>query len=537
MSVIESTYIEINNKINNHIRFEFLDENQEFGILNIKTKEVPITKTDTLFLFTIDITGSMNETADGKNTKLDIVKQTFKSMIHYLCNLDAPISIRIHTFNTEVFVLMDTINIKDKESLKELYIKIDELFADDSTNIELALKSAMNYMDSYIKENPTHQISHIFMTDGNATAGNTHLRSLCNIVNNTYHSIFIGFGKDHNIDLMKQMATNSNIIYQFINDMENSSTVYGEAIHQYLYPAIINAEIEMVNSLIYNWKTNSWTDTIEEPVISSKTHKIYHIKKNKNEDAYANIYGITCKSETLEESFISTSNIVPHLFNPKTNEENIIDLTMFMLRQKTLNLLFQANKVSISTREIRLLREKLRQLFNEIRNYMRLNQLTEDSFMKNLCDDICITYRNIGTSIGNMYISSRLTSQGRQQTYVTSPNQSTYVHTYQSPSLLTIFTPSRHRRKRVQNTQDYFSIPRNTSSNIDEFNLETPNQEVDDDMFNTSFIVENENIDAGEITDDEIDTYVINSNNTSCYADESTLHTISQMSQIHNFTP
>ena len=43
------------------------------------------------------------------------------------------------------------------------------------------------------------------------------------------------------------------------------------------------------------------------------------------------------------------------------------------------------------------------------------NNLNDDKFMKNLCDDIYISYESIGTKFANMFINSRQTSQGKQR--------------------------------------------------------------------------------------------------------------------------
>ena len=55
--------------------------------------------------------------------------------------------------------------------------------------------------------------------------------------------------------------------------------------------------------------------------------------------------------------------------------------------------------------------------FKELKKYMVDNNLSDDVFYQNLCDDIYISIQTFTTSHGVMYVTSRLESQGSQRAY------------------------------------------------------------------------------------------------------------------------
>ena len=60
---------------------------------------------------------------------------------------------------------------------------------------------------------------------------------------------------------------------------------------------------------------------------------------------------------------------------------------------------------------------KLDKFMEELKTYMKVNELEDDEFMKNLCDDIFICTKGFTSSKGEMYISTRALSQGRERAY------------------------------------------------------------------------------------------------------------------------
>ena len=543
-----------------------IEENEKFGIITLKINKTNIITIPTLFLFTIDTTGSMSEYAYKTVSKLAVVKQTFRSMITYLSNLETQIYIRVHSFNETVDVIVDTILIT-KDNISEIISKIDNLFADKSTNIGEALKRADEFMKHYSNEFPTHQLVHIFMTDGEPTNGITNENELSKLVNTRFTNNFVGFGLDHNASLLKKLSDLENSEYLFVDNMENTTMIYGETIHRYLYSAIKNAEIIIENGIIYNWKTNTWDTKLVEPVIVSESEKIYHIKSKNIDELYIELNGVT-DNDMNNIRLIEVIEVMPELMLVKPNdnvvndinEENeetaheIIpnDLSKYIFRQRTQELLFMCKNILDKDNNIDIDIDKknfktaLKSFFEVMRVYMKDNNLLKDKFMITLCDDICITYRSFGSATGLMYSAARATSQGRQQAYNATPiARSNNIPLRDFPDipdfeLTSSPKPPRLMRGVTRNmnmlTQEFIDdVDNNVDNNvdIDKPKLQGVFTENDDtnSAFDKSNDVEPEATPPINVLCD-IDEYELSNDVTSCYATEGSLNTMMTMSQL-----
>lgn len=532
MSNIENAILEFHNK-SGDLPFPILFEGEQFGILDITMKKTDIVKTPLFLLFTVDKTGSMMEPGNGNVPKMNFVKQTFKNMISYLATQEIEIYIRLHSFNVSVDVDIENERVT-KENSADLCAKIDALVAESSTNIELALKTANETLTAYAESYPEHQIGHIFMTDGEPTIGNQRADVLASLVNASFSNIFLGFGMQHNVQLMKKLAEDKSSDYQFVDNMENTGLVYGEVIHQFLYPAMKNIKICVTNGLIYDWITNQWSENIYENVFVSEAKKSYQVKSSTKDRMMVEI----CSNKHDQEDefeVMDTAWALPDLLD----EQDCIvecDLLKYIYRQQVQSVLFEANQLTGKGYNIieAFKKDKVRDVFRKMRKYMRENDLTEDPFMKVLCDDIIITFQTIGTQRSNYYSTARQSSQGRQRTYNVTTNDS-----FEDDQLLDARTRNNIQR---QNALDNMPTPRRPTllrQNTGMFNpyqvqipsfpsidAEDPIQQVDDTLFaHTPFL-------STDLTlEDEIDNFLPSNNNISCYATPRGLDTMRTMSQ------
>jgi len=524
---------------------DLLKDDESFGVLRVKIAKTKITKTPLFIVFTIDKTGSMNDYENGA-TKMDYVKQTFKNMMYFLSNQDVDIFIRVHSFNYKVDVAIDTIKITE-QNVKGLIDKIYEIDCHGSTDIEAALKSAGDALTAYHTTFPDHNIYHIFMTDGEATAGERNQYSLATMVNNKFTNSFVGFGQYHNADLLKKLSDRSNAEYLFVDDMENTSLVYGETIHKILYPAIKDVEIRMVDGLIYDWKINKWADAIWESTFCGEVNKIYQIKTTKPNDVLANVYGKVVDQVDHALELLSIVYSLPDLIDKTDKTTEYTDLSKYVYRQRVQELLYQANQSNISYENQVILKENIRAVFRRMRKYMRLNRLLTDPFMTLLSDDLSITFRTIGTNLGGMFSASRYASQGRQTTYSSGRRNKIQPETKRpmTPKKSIIINRNIVEDK-ITGEVSNISLHVPTMDSQDDFHdppspeVSTPYTFINRRTCSLSFDEEEEiknkykyedDMTPGFILEDELEYYEPSNDNISCYATPSAMMTMREISQ------
>ena len=318
----------------------------------------------------------------------------------------------------------------------------------------------------------------IFLTDGNATSGIKNVRKLTELSlyttpekeDNDEH-IYIGYGDDHNANLLQSLAqSRNNASYYFLDQIENSNLLFGEILHGILYPSLKNTTIKMDNSTseIYDYKTNSWSNTIKIGTLLSESVKTYHVRRtNPEEQITATIYAeqVTPQNTPFE---YRVSNLI---------ENNPQDLTKYMFRQKVQEYLYLSkhisNYIDESSKQMIIIpkdeRKRQNDRINTVRNdmkkfmkylkcYMKTNYLEHDKFHQTLYEDLYISYKTFATLKGAMYSGARQHSQGRQTSYIISPlqhetpydNDDNDINLPRSPNIPTLF---RHLSENTTPTQ------------------------------------------------------------------------------------
>jgi hypothetical protein len=433
-----------------------------FGIANIRIRdEIPIIS-EIHFAITIDRSGSMSAfCADGR-TKMAHIIHTIENMLRiFHKKIGTKISIRIQSFDDNIYVDIDTVEDlaqQTQEELEAIIAKIQRLSPGCATNIEKALIASNAHLDEYMTNHPSRRVAHILLTDGEISDGSKNVEYLKTLVGNKYPNILMGYGLEHDALLLKRLASNGiHNEYRFVDLLEKAGLVYGEVIHRLLYPAVEDVSLLAENCEIYNYATNMWTERLEIGNLISDEQKIFHIRTTTRNQAQIAIYGRTIHKTRCQEELSDKIIFQTHALPVKVDLGSNCDLTNYLFRQQTQEYLFKTNSLlerqyDLDTEvtdpfakynalyqqkgrlkkegefhkiidEKDLLKKQMKEFFKTMLDHVTNHGLKEDEFYKILCDDIYIALKSFDTHYGMMYAAARQTSQGRQQTYSSIPSQ------------------------------------------------------------------------------------------------------------------
>jgi len=424
-------------------------QNNYFGVINLKIKKMSPSIQKRHFVFTVDCSGSMSDICNDGKTKMDHANHTLMNMIIYFAeHPELMVSISVFAFDGSIYNIIMNEKVSE-ENLDKLTQDVKKIRPKDITNIEKALVNSRDYIENYINNNSDVYVSHIFMTDGDATDGVTIPFKLKEYVTPLVSNIFIGFGIEHNAYLLKELACDSKNNYYFVDELEKAGLVYGEILHSIIYRILENTTISVLNGLIYDWKKNIWVDKIDVGDLISENNKIFHVLSDKPSE-FACIFK-TSHCVTKELFDFTIQNTIKNVDN---NEDGFVDLTQYKYRQRTQQLLFEVNQHNFNkvkseeplkfnrsyynyndTHNIDIdntddihatdnsikLKEAMKGLLKEMQQFLENLDNTmvasDSTFIKLLCDDLYICLKTFDTKHSAMFSCARQLSQGAQRAY------------------------------------------------------------------------------------------------------------------------
>jgi hypothetical protein len=211
---------------------------EEAGLLGIKiTGSEPELKNIHIGLL-IDTSGSM------EGDRIDSVKRTLGVLLNRLSLGD---SITLVGFSSSAKVILDSVTITNDNKLI-LLGEIDKLITDGGTNLEAGISG----LGQILKEN-TVLNALVVLTDGHINEGITSVAGLHSLINSYLKSVpvyTLGYGSDHNADLLKTLSFRTRANYTFVQDEIVLPISMGDLL------GALQTEVASGMSIIYNsnWK-------------------------------------------------------------------------------------------------------------------------------------------------------------------------------------------------------------------------------------------------------------------------------------------
>ena len=402
----------------------------KFGLLNLQAVASKPSDVEHELVITIDHSGSMDF-----ESKIQQAIYTLKNIVGYLEeNPSIKANVTIFKFDNVFTTVLERTNVTE-ENYKNIEKIISKIRPRGGTNIGLALKETTKYISELKTMYPTHQISHIFLTDGEVTEGEYDSDILKELVDKDVYNYFIGYGSEHDSELLGILSNFDKSSYHYIDAIEKAGYVFGEILHSITHKVLYNCEIVVENGVIYNYKSNLYTNKLYIGDIVGESNKIYHLFTHNTTTCYVHL-------KVRGGSYITPLEI--HIFQETEHDLNFVN---YIFRHRTLTLIGQVKECQekydkntnkfgseeyFSYGNVHDYKFKMQKLFDEMLKYMEDNNDKQNKFIKMLCDDIHISQKTIGTKYGKMCISSRQTSQGTQRIYTVNTTPLDHVqHTRQ----------------------------------------------------------------------------------------------------------
>jgi von Willebrand factor type A domain len=164
----------------------------------------------------LDTSGSM------EGAPLDAVIRTLHLLIDHMKDDDVLTLIKY----SDVAEILTNGAIINTRSRVDIHRMVDRLKADASTNME----AAINALDSIVCTVPIHSV--FLMTDGHVNMGLTNSLGLTSLLSNKLPNGIpvntLGFGANHNADMLRNMAVNSRGSYTYADTTELLPAIIGD---------------------------------------------------------------------------------------------------------------------------------------------------------------------------------------------------------------------------------------------------------------------------------------------------------------------
>lgn len=376
-------------------------------------------------VFVLDGSGSMDQYggSDGK-TKMEHLKHTVRNSLDYIVTAykdappDAVVLVSIFLFDHEIRELGLYINIRNDDELRTLKAEVSKVDARGSTNIGRALQkvagglatTAEIYGDDMLR-------AQIFLTDGLPTDGEQDAERLAAMVCTDYPNVFIGYGADHNYQLLRTLGNLAGADYWFAESYERAGMVYGEVCHKILYahPQTVELKTEGEGNEVYDPRTGTWASRLKINMLAAGDTKTYHIRS-------------TVEGSSMSVAYLPSTagGAAMYAWEPKQLDPDAADtpadlnrqgISLIVWRGKVLDYLQRVTNVGEASGERSGMHKEGVALLEELKQAEKTDEWAGNVAFRQLQDDVYVAIQSLQCAYGGMYAGARQRSLGSQRAY------------------------------------------------------------------------------------------------------------------------
>jgi hypothetical protein len=392
-------------------------DDYHFGKLDVSVEDCEMPNNTWDVKFSIDRSGSMSDTCKDLKTKMQHIHHTMSNILRMFSECEtSKFNVSVDAFDDKYDLIFDFQEI-NSTTVDEFIEKICKIYPRNSTNLVLPIQKTNEEMQNRKNLFPENKQLHILLTDGCDTFNQNIYDDLNAIASPEYDFIAFGFGIQHDARALTIMGEKENSNYGFIDELEKAGFVYGEYLHAVLHKLFTNIQIDVEDGEIYNWKTNTWSDSLLIPNLDSGASKTYYVrtKNNAETSGFVSGYVLSKKTQEILDDFETMPDLVVYADDGTEHTDPVV-LTRDIYRYRTLVLMAEVKNDSISDSDENknIMKKKIRDFFEELQEYVTTNDLQNDLFMKKLQDDVYVMYKTYNTPLFEMYSAARQRSQGNQ---------------------------------------------------------------------------------------------------------------------------
>lgn len=380
------------------------EKEHNFKVLNLQGGDINTSDIFHHIILSIDRSGSMDSETNGE-TKMNQTKHTLINIFRWSLDNNYKIKFTVVIFDNIVDILFEDVTITKENILEFISIINIDIFARNATDIGSVFETVERIKNKHAKDNV--KTSHIFMTDGIPTSGVVKRDDLVKLLPNIENQYFIGFGVDHDSQMLTSFAKNFANSYYFVDCMENTGNVYGEVLNNIVNNLLEEITIEGNNHLIYDSKNNEWTNTLVIKDMANESQKNIYLKV-----AWKDVYKKQDKNKVnihyKLNKFIKDKSDGEIKDINETYEYNTVYKHLW--KHMVLETLYK-----YKTNPLNCSKTDLKDLMDNLKKYITDKKLENDEFMKVLLDDLYISYKTCDKQEGRIFIAGRHESSSNER--------------------------------------------------------------------------------------------------------------------------